>query len=161
FLRAETVAQGVLDLLMPLRALTAQGMAVLLMHHPRRQHAGQGVAGRGHGAIHTEVDISIEMRHAGNNLDNRGRRFFCPSRHADPPRHLLFELNADGSASTVLSISDDDGFSDQWDALRMVFEDAPQKLTRLDILDEWPDDFAKPCPETLWKWLKKAVAADL
>jgi hypothetical protein len=141
--------------------LTGRGVAALLMHHPRRHGAGAGIAGRGHGALHTEVDISIEMRHAGNNLDSRARRFFCLSRHADTPRHFLFELNADGSDYTVLPASDNDGFSEHWDVLRMVLEDAPQKLTRLDILDEWPDDFPKPCPATLWKWLKSAQAAGL
>src|SRR3974377_1369987 len=35
-------------------------------------------------------------------------------------------------------------------------EDAPQKLTRLDILDEWPEDFDKPSPGTLKKWLDHA-----
>src|SRR2546423_7643687 len=59
FVRAENVARGILDLLMPVRELTGQGMAALLMHHPRRK-GGEGVAGRGHGALHTEVDISIE-----------------------------------------------------------------------------------------------------
>jgi hypothetical protein len=34
-------------------------------------------------------------------------------------------------------------------------------LTRYDILDEWPDDFAKPHPGTLAKWLQCAVAAGL
>jgi hypothetical protein len=43
----------------------------------------------------------------------------------------------------------------------MVFEDAPQKLTRQDILDEWPEDFDKPNPATLWKWLARAVKAEL
>jgi hypothetical protein len=28
----------------------------------------------------------------------------------------------------------------QWNVLSMVFEDAEQKLTRLDILAEWPED---------------------
>src|SRR5438876_1660194 len=105
-------------------------------------------------ALHSEVDISIEMRHAGDNLESRARRFFCLSRHADTPRHLLFELNADGSDYAVLSETDDEGFSEHWTVLRMVLEDAPQKLTRLDILDEWPADFAKPDPVTLWRWLE-------
>jgi hypothetical protein len=161
FLRAENAASGVLDLLMPVRALTARGVAALLMHHPRRCGASAGNAGRGHGAIHTEVDISIEMRHAGANLDSRARRFFCLSRHADTPRHLLFELNADASDYTVLPEADDDSFSDHWDVLRMVMEDAPQKLTRLDILDEWPSDFPKPCLNQLKKWLNTAIAASL
>jgi hypothetical protein len=43
----------------------------------------------------------------------------------------------------------------------MVLEDDKQKLTRLDILDEWPADFAKPSTGTLWNWLKRAVAAKL
>jgi hypothetical protein len=160
FLRAENAARGVLDLLMPVRELTTLGLAALWMHHPRRRDASPGNAGRGHGALHAEVDISIEMRHAGNNLDSRKRRFFCLSRHAATPRHLLFELNADGTDYTVLPDAEE-SFTEQWDVLRMVLEDAPQKLTRLDILDEWPEDFPRPCPATLWKWLQEAVAAQL
>ncbi len=160
FLRAENVAHGVLDLMMPVRELTSRGMAALFMHHPRRHGAGVGIAGRGHGALHTEVDISIEMRHAGDNLESRARRFFCLSRHADTPRHLLFELNADGSDYTVLSETDDEGFSEHWAVLRMVLDDAPQELTRQDILDEWPADFVKPAPITLWRWLENAVTAN-
>jgi hypothetical protein len=101
------------------------------------------------------------MRHAGNNLDSRVRRFFSLSRHAATPRHFRFELNADGADYTVLPVADDDGFDEHWDVLRMVLEDAPQKLTRLDILDEWPEGFAKPCPAALWKWLTSAVADGL
>jgi len=161
FLRAESACAGVLDLLMPIRQLTALGMAALLMHHPRRRDSSVGNAGRGHGALHSEVDISIEMRHAGDNIEGRSRRFYCLSRHADTPRQLSFELNTDGSDYTVLPEPNDDGFSEQWEILRTVLEDAPQKLTRNDILDEWPDDFPKPCSGTLWKWLNSAVTAKL
>jgi hypothetical protein len=56
---------------------------------------------------------------------------------------------------------DDDGFSAQWEVLRMVLEDAPQKLTRLDILADWPADVAKPCAATLSRWLQSAVSAGL
>jgi hypothetical protein len=161
FLRAENVSSGVLDLLMPVRELTGRGMASLLMHHPRRHGAAEGNAGRGHGALHIEVDISIEMRHVANNLDSRARRFFCLSRHAATPRRLSFELNADAADYTILSETDDDGFNEHWDVLRGVLEDAPQKLTRPDILDEWPDDFPKPASVTLWRWLQLAEAAGL
>lgn len=160
FLRAENAASGIQDLLMPVRALTASGVAALLMHHPRKNAAAAGFAGRGHGALLAEVDISIEMRHAGGNLDSRARRFFCLSRLAETPRHFRFELNADGADYRVLPAADDDAFDEQWDVLRMVLEDAPQKLTRFDILDEWPDDFAKPAKSTLADWLRRAVAAN-
>ncbi|MBI3407910.1 MAG: AAA family ATPase [Planctomycetes bacterium] len=161
FLRAETASSGVHDFIMPVRDLTGRGMAALFMHHPRRKGAGEGNAGRGHGAIHSEVDISIEMRHAGNNLESRARRFFCMSRHAVTPRHFDFELNADGADYSVRPAGDDDGFNEQWDVLRMVLEEAPQKLTRRDIFEDWPDDYPKPCLATLWLWLKSAVAAGL
>ena len=76
--------------------------------------------------------------------------------HADA-RHLHFELNADGSDYVLLPEGDDQDFLENWEVLRMVLEEAPQKLTRLDILDEWPEDFAKPNAGTLWRWLERAV----
>ena len=160
FLRAETCAVGMLDLIMPIRALTRQGLAALLMHHPRRQHTDVGSAGRGHGALHSEVDISIEMRHAGANLDSRSRRFYCMSRHADTPRRFLFELNADRAGYTVLPDADAN-LNEQWDVLRMVLEDARHKLTRREILDDWPEDYPKPVTQTLWRWLQDAVTSKL
>ena len=39
----------------------------------------------------------------------------------------------------------------------MVLEDAPQKLTRRDVLAEWPPDFDTPSPPALWRWLDRAV----
>ena len=43
----------------------------------------------------------------------------------------------------------------------MVLEDAPQKLTRGDILAEWPADFDKPADTTLKRWLGRAVERSL
>ena len=124
------------------------------MHHPRRRGGTVGDAGRGHGALFSEVDISIEMRHAGSSPDSRARRFFTMSRHADTPRHLLFELNADGSDYVVLADADDDGFQEHWDILRGVLEDATKRLTRAEILAEWPEDYPKPSTTTQWRWLQ-------
>jgi hypothetical protein len=161
FLRAETASVGVLDFIMPIRALAARGMAALLMHHPRRRDSADGTAGRGHGALHSEVDISIEMRRAGVNPDSRARRFFCLSRHDTTPPRLHFELNADGSDYNLLPDTPDDGFSEQWDLIRLVLEDAPRKRTRREILADWPEDYPKPSPAALWKWLERATSAGL
>ena len=92
FLRAENEARTILELLLPLRTLTARGMAVLLLHHPKKGHALPGQAGRGHGALLGHVDNSIEMRHAGADLDTRARRFFTPF-HATPTRRGISCLN--------------------------------------------------------------------
>jgi hypothetical protein len=43
----------------------------------------------------------------------------------------------------------------------MVLEDAPQQLTRCDILDEWPPEFDKPSAKSLWRWLDRAVKEKL
>jgi len=159
FLRAENAASGVLDVLLPIRALAGRGMAVLLMHHPRRRGASAGNAGRGHGSLQSEVDISIEMRLAGARPSSRARQFFTRSRHACTPMQLLFELNADSSDYTVLPSIDESAFNEYSEALCMVLEDAAQKLTRLDILDEWPDDFPKPAISALGDVLNSAVAS--
>src|SRR5207248_9518459 len=52
-----------------------------------------------------------------------------------------------------------DEFAAGWSVLRLVFEDAPEKLTRQAILEQWPADFEKPSAATLWRWLERAVTA--
>src|SRR4029077_17366089 len=63
FLRCENHAQGILETLLPLRALTENGLAVLLLHHPAKREKPVGQAARGSEALLGHVDISIEMRH--------------------------------------------------------------------------------------------------
>ena len=157
FVPCENSARGFLDMLLPLQALTRAGAAVLLCHHPAKGAPSIGQAARGSGALLGHVDISIEMRHPGGDPLTRRRRFHALSRFEETPRDLLLELNAD--ATDYLQIADeaDDGFDASWQVVRMVLEDAPRKLTRLEMLAEWPDDFDKPSPVTLSRCLKRAV----
>jgi AAA domain len=158
FLRVENNARGMLETLLPLSGLTRRGMAVLLLHHPGKGARPIGQAARGSGALLGHVDIAMEMRHPGGEALTRRRRFYALSRHAETPRQLLLELNAEGTDYVPVSETEvEDG--KVWEPLRMVLEDAPQKLTRQDILDEWPADFEKPARAraTLWRWLDRAV----
>jgi hypothetical protein len=161
FLSCENQARGVLEALLPLGELTRRGMAVLLLHHPARGNRPFGQAARGSGALLGHVDISIEMRHPGGDPLTRRRRFLALSRHAETPRELLLELNAEGTEYLVVAGAPDDDFQANWEPLLMVLEDAPQKLTRQDILAEWPPDFEKPEPTHLWRWLRHAVERSL
>jgi hypothetical protein len=161
FLRQENQARGVLEALMPLTALTRAGIALMLLHHPARGHRPIGQAARGSGALLGHVDISIEMRHPGGNPMTRRRRFLSLSRHAETPRKLLLELNAEGADYLPVESCEEDDFHDHWTPLRLVLGEAPRKLTRQDILGEWPDDFEKPKPATLWRWLDQAVKRSL
>ena len=72
-------------------------------------------------------------------------------------RPLVVELNADATDYVQVVETAPDEFERYYQALRMVLEDAPQKLTRGDILAEWPADFDKPSGTTLKTWLGRAV----
>jgi hypothetical protein len=160
-LRCENNARSMLETLLPLAALTRRGMAVLGIHHPSKGPSALGQAARGSGALLGHVDISIELRHPGGDPLTRRRRLLALSRHAETPRQLLIELNPQATDYVVLADDHEDGFQANWHVLRMVLGDAPQKLTRDDILDEWPADFDKPSINTLRKWLDRAIGRGL
>ena len=156
YLRGENQARNIFDALLPLGALTQAGMGLMILHHPGKGEKPIGQAARGSGALLGHVDISIEMRHPGGDPYTRRRRFHALSRHADTPRRLFLELNPE--ATDYLPVPDTENDCPfQWNVLSMVLEDAQQKLTRRDILAEWPEDFDKPSPVTLYRWLKHAL----
>jgi hypothetical protein len=161
FLRGETQPRSIFEALLPLGTLTSLGMAGLALHHPAKGESRPGYAPRGSGALVGHVDVSIEMRHPGGDPLTRRRRFFALSRYAETPRQLLLELNPEATDYLPVVDTHEDGFQANWEQLRMVLSDAPQKLTRLDILDEWPPDFDKPNAVTLSKWLNRAVERSL
>ena len=161
FLRCENNSASVLEALLPLRELTRHGMAVLVLHHPSKNQKSTGHASRGSGALLGHADIIIEMRQPPGDSLTRRRRFIAHSRYSKTPARLLLELNADASDYLAATDALADDFAPQWEVLSMVLEDAPQKLTRRDILIEWPEDFDKPDPVTLLRWLNRAMERQL
>jgi hypothetical protein len=144
--------------LLPLQALTALGVCVLILHHPRKGRPAAGQAARGSGALSGSADILLELETLGGAADDdRRRRLSGYSRHRSTPRRLIIELSADGA--DYASLGDDLGhqFEGNWTVLFGVLEDATKKLTRADILAQWPADFLKPSPAELWRWLDRAV----
>jgi hypothetical protein len=160
--RDESGAAGMLAALAPLQRLTTLGMSVLLLHHPRKKESAAGLAARGSGALPGFADILIEMDwyHRGD-LDDRRRRLRGYSRFAETPRHLVIELNADGTDYLACGDFHEEEFTQSWERLRQVLEDAAGKLTRREILAEWPDDLERPDGTTVWQWLQRAVARGL
>jgi hypothetical protein len=162
-LENENHSRTVLECFLPLRELTRRGVGLLAMHHPAKGQPILGQAARGSGALLGHVDIAIEVRHPGGDSQTRCRRFNAWSRYGTvTPAQLLLELNAEGT--DYLQVADktaDDGFQANWHLVEMVLNDAPQKLTRLDILDEWPPDFDKPSVVTLQSWLNRALDRSL
>jgi len=155
-------ASGMLDFLHSLSPLTAAGMAVWLQHHPRKGRTPSGQASRGSGALPGFVDILMEMNwyHAGDNSSRR-RRFLNFSRFDDTPPRLLLELNADATDYINHGDFELDDFAENWKHLRVIFQDAGSQLTHAQILANWPPDFRRPDPSTIYRWLDRACILGL
>src|SRR5205814_9605417 len=80
------------EMLQPLQRLAAAGVAVLVLHHPRKKPCDEGSSARGSGAVLGFVDIILELHRSGRLLsDERRRRLVGLSRHAQTPRQLVYE----------------------------------------------------------------------
>jgi hypothetical protein len=159
---AERGASAMMEALLPLRRLTAAGVAVLLLHHPRKGAAADGQAARGSGALPAFADILVEMHWYTRAVDDdRRRRLLAWSRLEATPRQRVIELNAEGTDYLAHGDFAQDEFAPAWAALRRVLERAPDKLTRPEILRAWPEDEATPPTTTLRRWLGQAVGRGL
>jgi hypothetical protein len=159
--RDENAAGAMLQTLLSLQRLTALGVAVLILHHPRKRESADGRAARGSGALPAYVDVLLEMHwYSPASPDDRRRRLRAWSRYDETPRQLVIELNAAGT--DYLSHGDlaEEEFTRSWAALRAALEGAMNKQTREAILDCWPEE-DRPSPPTLWRWLERAVAQGL
>src|SRR5262249_33766647 len=86
----ENVAGAMLAAVLPLRRLTARGLSVLVLHHPRKGEPPLGQAARGSGALSGSADILIEMRVQGDAPDDERRRWlWASSRYPETPRRLV------------------------------------------------------------------------
>jgi hypothetical protein len=158
--RNENSATVVLEVLAPLQRLTALGVAVLLFHHPRKHNGPEGTMSRGSGALMAHVDIYIEMEYfdRGDERDRR-RRLHAFSRFEQTPRHVIVELNEAGTEYALLGDVSEIETHAGWERLRRFLESAPCKLSREEMLEDWPaEDRPAPTASCLWKWLDKAVA---
>ncbi len=156
--RTENDAAGMLRALLPLRPLLAGGLAVLLLHHPRKQASAEGQAARGSGALSGHVDILIEMAYfAAPTDDDRRRKLRAYSRFEETPRRRVIELDAAGTDYINRGDFAEEEFGRSWPLLRDVLATAPRKLTRTEVHAAWPSDEEVPGEVTLWRWLERAV----
>jgi hypothetical protein len=157
---AENDAGGLVRALVPLSDLTAEGLAVLLLHHPRKGPSAAGSAARGSGALAGLADVLIEMTHCERaGPKDRRRRLRAWSRYPDTPAALTLELRPEGTDYRM--VHEDEGRAEPMaEGLRMVLEGATGKLTRQEILDGWlPDFLPRPDGRTLSRWLAQASSS--
>jgi hypothetical protein len=159
---SENDARIMRSALAPLKRLTSAGLAVLLLHHPRKQAAGDGQWARGSGVLSAHVDILLEMQYfSAASAADRRRKLLAYSRSDDTPRRLVIELNEAGTDYASLGDLEEEEFGRGWQLLAGVLQDAEQKLTRAEILANWPADAIAPATNTLWRWLERALARGL
>ncbi|HEX3147940.1 MAG TPA: AAA family ATPase [Gemmataceae bacterium] len=156
--RSENDAGAMLDVLLPLQELTRLGVAILVLHHPSKKATAAGRLARGSGAVTGSVDIIIELElMASAAEDDRRRKLSAYSRHRATQRRLIVELTPDGTDYVALGDYIGNDFEDNWPVLAGVLEDASGKLTRKEVHKYWPQDFVKPSPMAIWRWLDQAV----
>ena len=88
----------------------------------------------------------------------RRRRLTALSRFRETPRHAVIELNGQGTDYRWLGDVAEEAYRGSWEVLRTVLLGASGKLTRQQILQDWPAVEVKPDEKTLWRWLEQAVA---
>ena len=151
------MTQANVNTVLPLQRLTAQGLGVLLLHHPRKGAVVMGQAARGSGALSGYADIIIEMqRVARRNSKDRRRRLLAYSRHEVTPPSRLIELTEDGKDYRSLGDSAALDFEHGWPMLKSVLTQAAGPLTRVEIHRDWPEKCLRPAKLTLWRWLARA-----
>ena len=157
--RDENSAGAMLATLLPLRRLTAAGMAVWLLHHPGKHGRGVGMLARGSGALSGHVDVLMEMS-AVDPADaaDRRRRLRAFSRFTETPPEQVLALNAGGTDYDALGGDEAAVLSRDWPALWLVLTAALGKMTRAEVLAAWPPDRDRPSPLTLWRCLERGVA---
>lgn len=84
-----------------------------------------------------------------------GRRAY--SRYAETPRHLILELNAEGTDYVVRTDAAGSALVQPWPELRDVLAHTTNKLTQQTILERWPAEGSAPARSTLSRWLKRAT----
>jgi hypothetical protein len=156
-LRCENSTESMQQALAPLTSLAEHGLATLLNHHPSKGRAAPGRAARGSIALPAFADILLELHpFAADVAGDRRRLLLGFSRNDETPPSLAIELNEEGTALTILPEQLDSDFPDCWPELRAVLEDAAEPLTRMRLLERWPEDFQRPTLRTLGNWLKTA-----
>jgi hypothetical protein len=159
--RSESDPGTLLDMLQPLQRLSAAGVAVLILHHPRKKPSEEGSSARGGGALLGFVDIILELHRVGRlHSDERRRRLVGLSRHAETPRQLVYQWEA---SDEFVRIDDPfgDRFRDNWEQVHAILAGRTTSATHHELLTDWPPDRAKPSPSVLYEWLNRATEQKL
>ncbi|MCE9534552.1 MAG: helicase RepA family protein [Planctomycetes bacterium] len=144
-------------MLQPLHRLAVEGVAVLLLHHPRKKPSEAGQSARGSGALLGFVDIVLELNPFSKlPSDACRRRIVALSRKSETPKELCFEWNPNTGLFTNLLSPFTQQFEENWDQILKILKGRKAAATHHDLLMDWPPDQERPSPATLYRWLLQA-----
>jgi hypothetical protein len=93
----ENDAGEVIDALAPIRAISAAGAAVLLVHHPRKSGGESFTGSRGSGALPGFVDVLVELEPFDkSDPANTRRRLIARGRFEGTPAEVVIDLGPNG-----------------------------------------------------------------
>jgi AAA domain-containing protein len=158
----ENVGDSILPFLLTLQRLTSLGVAVLIVHHPRKGEVRSGQAARGSGVLGGYADILLEMRWYSQAADDDNRRVIEGySRHDETPKRLVIGLTADRKQYISHGDLREDDLADNWMIMHAILADSDEALTRAEIRKRWPGPGKRPDEATVWRWLEQLVGERL
>jgi hypothetical protein len=83
------------------------------------------------------------------------------SRYDETRRSLVLELTPAGDDYLVHDTPVDAAGSAVWQVLSLVLQDACERLTQRQLLEQWPEDFPRPDQATIWRALKRGAEQGL
>jgi hypothetical protein len=157
----ENDASAVIAALMPLHRLCEAGVAVLLIHHPRKGDGTEGQASRGSGALTGFVDIIMELRrYAPEDSEDRRRTLTAYSRFSETPTEAVIELTDAGYQKVGTKI--DAKRADRLEVIGDLLPKAAPGMTAEELRPLWPTDGPpKPSLRTLRVDLKRGIQLGL
>jgi hypothetical protein len=158
--RSDSDAATLLDMLNPLRLLAESGVAVMILHHPRKERAEEGSRARGSGALLGYVDIILEIdRPSVLAGDVNRRKLVALSRHQDTPPSLVFEWIPGTADFRVVADLHEARFQENWQMVESILAGRHASATHKELLEDWPADQSRPSARQLYEWLTKAFVA--
>lgn len=155
--RSETEPTSLLEALHPLHRLTTIGVAVLLLHHPRKKAAEAGCTARGGGALLGFVDVTMELgRYSKLKSDSHRRLLFAQSRRDDTPSRHSYEWDVSTGRFRAVPDPKERQFAENWQAVVAVLTGRTGAITHREIRQLWPEEAERPSETTLYDWLNLA-----
>lgn len=160
--RSESDPGTLLDMLHPLRRLAEAGVAILVLHHPRKKPADEGSTARGSGALLGFVDVILELTRYGSlATDSSRRKLIGLSRRAETPRSLVYEWVPGTPEFRTVEDVYAARFKENWEEVKAILAGRKSAATHKELLADWPADRPAPSAAQLYEWLSRAVAEKL